>query len=174
MKENAKKIVLTVLLFLLVVIPVYSETADQCTARLSQNISIATYAEAAAWWAQVERECAPLLEEEEKLLILTSDTLGEWHTLSNSGCQIKYVEQPDIKFETTLIIPYVRSGNPRLYYRSSDGWTQMQGSEDDLYMAPLVFGVGLHEFEVKTKKGEDLFAVRETWAATFIVNIWCS
>lgn len=38
---------------------VVAETPDECAARLDQSIAIRTYDEAAEWWAQVERECAP-------------------------------------------------------------------------------------------------------------------
>ena len=38
---------------------VAAETPDECAARLDQSIAIRTYEEAADWWAQVQRECAP-------------------------------------------------------------------------------------------------------------------
>ncbi|MDE2820295.1 MAG: hypothetical protein OXI40_11250 [Chloroflexota bacterium] len=38
---------------------VAAETPDECAARLDQSTAIRTYDEAADWWAQVVRECAP-------------------------------------------------------------------------------------------------------------------
>ena len=50
-------------LLVLLTAAVGAETPDQCAARLDQSIAIRTYDEAAEWWAQVQRECAPEPEE---------------------------------------------------------------------------------------------------------------
>ena len=181
MREDVVRYVLAVILALMVAASAYAETRDECVVRLSQDLSVTTYAEAAAWWEQVEQECAPLPNKQEEYLTLSSDRMEEWHALPKSGCRIKYSQQPDLNSETPIIIPYVVLGRPELYYNSSNGWTQMQGteaeSESDLkpmmYTEPLVFGVGLHEIEVKTERGIDRFAVRETKGAIFVVSIWC-
>ena len=68
----------------------------------------------------------------------------------------------------------------KLYWRHgiTGEWQRIQESQHDeetmIYQEPIIMGSGLHQFEIRTRDGADIFAIMETWPMTYLMGILCS
>ena len=188
-----------ILMLLLAALPLMSgvaqvETPDQCAARLDDEIEVRSIVEATNWYEQVMRECVEA--EGEGMLRLSHD---EPERLPNTGCGVAYVESK--KFEAVgegwvQLLPIfpdpIESGSIKLHWRHGrDGeWQALESFEmpDDpstFYVRDrdrvagffssenIPTGAGLHQFELRTRKGADKFEIMETRPAHYIVVFVC-
>jgi len=160
---------------------VAAETPDQCAARLDLDIRVETFAQATAWYEQVQRECATE-PEGEGLLRLELETPT---TLTVTECLVWYGEATN--FDDVYIYPRVFQGNAKMHWRHGHAgkWQQLQqgaiqivtgGGPEGQFIPfewPEIIGGGFHQFELRTRDGADKFEILETWAAFYILDIYC-
>ncbi|MCY3574746.1 MAG: hypothetical protein OXG92_13150 [Chloroflexi bacterium] len=156
------------------------ETQDQCASRLDGDIRISTYADALLWIGQFEREC-------------TMPTLGEGETrlefetslsLTNSQCRVHYWESGD-QDEPTFAVR-IHEGNAQVHHRRGlvGDWTKLgnwelvvmkggdAGDQVDV-STDIIIGGGIHQFEIRTRKGTDKFEILEDWTAFYLIELHC-
>lgn len=181
-----KRLLLLFALFTLLAVPAMAQTAetpDECAARLDIDIRVGSIAAAYDWIAQVERECIQDEGAGEGMLRLE---LLEGVTLPNTNCLVILNElqgQDEVN-----IYPRVWRSSIKLHHRAglAGDWTAMQagvarvleGGGIEAQFTPyhlpgetLITGAGLHQFEVRTRKGADKFEIMETWGAFYALEI---
>ena len=122
-----------------------AETPDECAARLDQSIDIRSYAAAAAWWEQVQRECMPEPAGEDKDILRLE--VGEVaKELPNTKCRARYTEFGGNAHDAVIIagIRPLPSKTFKLYWRHgiTGEWQRIQESQHDeetmIYQEPII------------------------------------
>ncbi len=108
--------------------------------------------------------------------------------LPNAGCVVAYQESQ--MWDNVAIVPRIIKGSAQIRWRKglAGKWTEMQageigvitggGAEDQFipfYLPgenPITVS-GLHQFELRTRNGVDIFEIMETWSAFYLLDISC-
>ena len=160
---------------------VFAETPDECASRLDLDIRVETFAQATAWYEQVQRECAQPPEGEGLLRL----ELDKTTILPVTNCSIYYGEART--WDDVWLVPRLFEGSIKLHTRHgvAGDWTELiegeirtvtGGDEYNQFTAfdkPETLGAGLHQFELRTRSGADKFEIMETWGALYLIDIKC-
>lgn len=189
-----KRLLLLFTLIMMLAAPAMAqvETPDECAVRIDAEIEVATIDDIRTLYNRVASECLPQdagTEEEFPRLVLDA-----WLELPLSECKVGYSE-----LALTSEISYLVGADAplRIFTRrnSNEDWMPLayidRGENIFVYaIAPeghaigielteaevkkgTINGEGLHQFEIRTRAGDDRFEVYETWITGYGIGISC-